>query len=246
MTADRHHPTRRPRIHEHVIQVLLKKIFRGEVAVGDKLPTERALAGSFGVNRATVREALRHLETLELVAIRQGDGAYVRNFLESGNLEVVKAMSRVDVTLRREVLTALMEVRRNNLPAVAYTAALKRSARQLERLAETAFNRSDMDIMERDKTVHHIIGLASGNILNVLLINFFEDFYFDFGDLYFARKQHRRRSEKFHREIYEAIANQNAGHAREIMHAALLYAEKAVMTEILKRGPTREPNPNMG
>jgi DNA-binding FadR family transcriptional regulator len=42
------------------------------------------------VNRHTLREALRKLDALDLVSIRQGDGIYVRDFRESGNLELLK------------------------------------------------------------------------------------------------------------------------------------------------------------
>ncbi len=219
---------KRPRIHERVSRVLLRQIFRGEMAVGGKLPTERALARTYEVNRATVREALRYLENLELVTIRQGDGAYVRNFLESGNLQIAKDMIQIDKDMRRAVLTALMEVRRNNLPEVAYAAALRRTPEHLQQLEEAALHSPDQAVMKRDQEVHRIIARASGNILNVLLVNFFEDFFYAFGDLYFDNARHCRRSERFHREIYAAIAQQNAGHARDIMRDVLQYAETAV------------------
>ncbi|MBL0715878.1 MAG: FadR family transcriptional regulator [Desulfosarcina sp.] len=151
-------PVKRARMHEQVIRVLLKKIFRGEIAVGDKLPTERALARKFQVNRATVREALRYIENLGLIAIRQGDGAYVRDYLESGNLEIAKAMVQVDDAMRLEILSALMEIRRINLPEVAHAAALKRSATHLRRLEKAAHHSPDLPVMERDKQIHHIIG----------------------------------------------------------------------------------------
>ena len=90
-------PSARPgRTHEKVTRNLLGKLFRGTIAPGEKLPTERVMAETFAVNRATVREALRYLEHLDLIAIRQGDGAYARHFLESRNLETAKAMVRVD------------------------------------------------------------------------------------------------------------------------------------------------------
>ncbi len=221
-------PTKKTRVHERVIQVLLRRIFRGELAVGARLPTERTLARTYSVNRATVREALRYLENLELVAVRQGDGAYVRNFLESGNLQIAKDLIQVDRAMRQEVLTALMEVRRNNLPAVAYAAALRRTPDQLQQLEKVVLRSPDQSVMARDQQVHRIIARASGNILNVLLINFFEDFFDAFGDLYFGDTRHCRRSEAFHRDICEAIAQQNAGHARDIMQDVLQYAEAAV------------------
>ncbi|MDJ0809349.1 MAG: FadR/GntR family transcriptional regulator [Desulfobacterales bacterium] len=236
-----HHPARRTRIHEQITRKLLRQIIRGELAVGAKLPTERTLARTFAVNRATVREALRYLENLELVAVRQGDGAYVRSFLESGNLQIAKDLIQVDRAMRQEVLTALMEVRRNNLPAVAYAAALRRSPAQLQQLEKAALHSPDQTVMARDQQVHRIIARASGNILNVLLINFCEDFFDAFGDLYFGSARHCRRSEAFHRDICEAIAQQNAGHARDIMRDVLQYAETAVGAAVAGRKQRRPP-----
>jgi GntR family transcriptional regulator, transcriptional repressor for pyruvate dehydrogenase complex len=226
------------RINERVTRTLLKQIMRGELPAGSKLTTERALAAEFQVNRATVREALRYLENLELIAIRQGDGAYVKNVLESGNLETAKAMMEVDDAMRLEVLTALLEVRRINSPAVAYAAALKRSPDHLAQLQQVALHSPDLPILERDKDVHHIIGLASGNILQVLMTNFYEDFFYDFGHLYFQNDQNSKRSEAFHRDIYQAIHDQNAGMARDIMRDVLQYAEQAILEEIERHAVT--------
>ncbi|MCF8563821.1 GntR family transcriptional regulator [Alicyclobacillus tolerans] len=45
---------------------------------GDKLPTERELATKFGVGRSSVREALKALQALGFLEIRQGSGCYVQ------------------------------------------------------------------------------------------------------------------------------------------------------------------------
>ncbi len=225
-------PERPVRAHEQVVRVLLGRIFRGEMTAGAKLPTERALARAFTVNRATVREALRYLEILELIAVRQGDGIYAQDFLASGNLQVAKEMIQVDGHKRQEVLAALMEVRRNNLPEMAYAAALRRTPAQLRQLEAAAQQSPDLSVMARDRMIQRIIARASGNILNVLLINFFEDVFDAFGALYFDDPRHRQRSELFHRDIHTAIAQQNAGQARDITREVLLYAEATVMAAI--------------
>lgn len=220
--------TPRPRTREKVSRALLGRILRGAVPVGEKLPTERALAAEFQVNRATVREALRYLESLELVAIRQGDGAYVQSVLESANPEAAKAMVQVDEAMRLEVLGAILEVRRINGPEIAYAAALRRTKHHLDQLEEVICHWHDRGVMERDQAVHRIISLAGGNIIQVLMTNFCQDFFDDFGHLYFARAANRRRSERFHREILQALREQNAGVARDIMRDVLQYAEAAI------------------
>ena len=131
---------KRPRINEQLIRILLQRIVHGEYPLGDKLPTERALAAEFAVNRATVREALRYLEALELIAVRQGDGAWVKDYRSSGNLEIAKALMALDNSMRVEIFRALLEVRRIVSPEIAYAAALRRSARQLQQLFKIVFD----------------------------------------------------------------------------------------------------------
>lgn len=232
---------RRPRIHEQVIDILLRRLVRGEYPVGGKLPTERAMAAEFGVNRTTVREALRHLENLELITVRQGDGARVKDYRESGNLQTAKALLRVDAVMQREVLTAVLEVRRMVCPEIAYMAALRRTDAHLAQLRRLAWEAPQLAIMERDKQVHRNIGRASGNLIYVLNTNFYEDFFDYAEDLYFADPENARRSERFHREIYTAIEKQNASDAREVMAEVLAYAEKAIYAALARQEQNGAP-----
>jgi GntR family transcriptional regulator, transcriptional repressor for pyruvate dehydrogenase complex len=226
---------KRPRIHEQVVDVLLRRMVRGQYPVGSKLPTERAMAAEFGVNRNTVREALRYLENLELIAIRQGDGARVRDYRESGNLQTAKALLKVDDTMQQEILSAVLEVRRMVCPEIAYVAALRRSETHLVELQRLAFDAPELSIMERDKQVHRRIGQASGNLIYVLNTNFYEDFFDYAEDLYFVDPQNARRSKRFHKEIYTAIEKQNASDAREVMGEVLTYAETAIYAALARK-----------
>lgn len=53
------------------------RITSGECAAGDRLPTEAAMAGAFGVNRHTIRRAMEELAARGLVRVEQGRGAFV-------------------------------------------------------------------------------------------------------------------------------------------------------------------------
>ena len=66
-------PVERPRVAEEIVEQIRSLILTGQYAPGDKLPPERELARQLGVNRASLREALKKLEHLGLVKIRQGD-----------------------------------------------------------------------------------------------------------------------------------------------------------------------------
>lgn len=76
-------PPVRRRVHESVAEQLRDAILDGRFRAGQKLPPERELAAEFQVNRTSLREAIKVLEGLGLVAVRQGDGATVRPLTEA-------------------------------------------------------------------------------------------------------------------------------------------------------------------
>ncbi len=98
-------PERR-RLHERVAEQLRDAILDGHLRAGEKLPPERELAERFDVNRTSVREAIKVLEGLGLVAVRQGDGATVQPLPEA-SLAILGPMifhgGRVDAGLVREL-----------------------------------------------------------------------------------------------------------------------------------------------
>src|SRR5207245_7729752 len=60
-----------------VRQKLTQRIDSGMLAAGSRLPSEPALASELGVSRATLREALRALESEGLVRRMWGSGTFV-------------------------------------------------------------------------------------------------------------------------------------------------------------------------
>jgi GntR family transcriptional regulator, transcriptional repressor for pyruvate dehydrogenase complex len=232
MPASRLRQLSRSRLYEKVSALLLKKIIKGEMKVGEKLPTERNLALTLEVNRSTVREALKKLESLDVIEIRHGDGVYVKNYLKSPNLELVNALFYLDDTLDTDILMTLLEVRRILVPEMASIAALKRSEDHIKTLEEVVFHRHDSPVMNRDMLVHHTIALASGNILYLILLNFFNSFFVDFGHLYFDNPDNAKRSERFHKDIYESIKNADPERSKQVMLDVLVYAEQAIRAHI--------------
>ncbi len=63
---------RKKAVSELVVQRVLDLIKDGQLIAGEKLPSERDLAGILDVSRPTVREALRALSILGVLEIRQG------------------------------------------------------------------------------------------------------------------------------------------------------------------------------
>lgn len=229
-------PLNRSRLHEEIVSVIQKQIMDGSIASGSKLPPEREMAENFSVNRATVREALRKLENLDLIEIRHGDGVYAKNYLESGNFDLIKAALNMDEG--SEVISNILEGRSYVVPQMAYMAAQRRTAADLSELKDIVLN-EDITMLERDIKVHQIIAKSTHNLLCTIILNFFNQIFRDYGYLYFDDERNMERSRKFHKEIYEAIKNKKPENARRIMRDVLVYAEEAVKAKLEKEAKKR-------
>lgn len=65
-------------ISAQLVDCVLNAIEEKKLLPGDRLPTERSLAESFGIARGTVKTAYRKLEAMNLIESRQGSGSFVR------------------------------------------------------------------------------------------------------------------------------------------------------------------------
>lgn len=68
-------PLERAKTYELVVRQIKREIFEGRLRPGDHLPGERQLSELLGVSRPSVREAIRILQSLEVVQSRPGTGA---------------------------------------------------------------------------------------------------------------------------------------------------------------------------
>lgn len=206
---------------------IINKILSGILPPGEKLPPERDMSLQMNVNRHTLREALRKLETLGLISIRQGDGIYVRDFRESGNLELLKHMLYLRRDITSEIMKSILEIRRFISPEMAYRAAINRTDEEAEHLKSLL--KQELPVEEKDLAIHQSIARGSGNLLYIFILNFFNDIFRDFGTLYFSFKENQAASEKFHKNIIKAISEKNPDTAKKIMNDILLYAEKVTL-----------------
>src|SRR5256885_5628813 len=85
-------------------------IGEGTMASGERLPPERELAEQFGVSRATVREALRHLQAQGLLASRGRTSPMRTASPEATVARFCEALTNV-VQLRDVSLPDLIELR---------------------------------------------------------------------------------------------------------------------------------------
>ena len=79
-------------LYESIADTIEAMILDDTLKVGERLPSEAAMAESFGVSRNIIREAMKILKERHLVELRNGDGARVVKPDSSSLKDVVNRM----------------------------------------------------------------------------------------------------------------------------------------------------------
>jgi GntR family transcriptional repressor for pyruvate dehydrogenase complex len=123
---------------EHIADVLMARIFRGELAAGTKLPAERQLAVDLGVDRTTLRMAMKQLQRMNLVAVRHGSGVEVRDYRVHGGLDVLAAMfAQDDLSLEGSFLVEALDFWVDSFAMTAAKAIARMSLEDMRGLEAT-------------------------------------------------------------------------------------------------------------
>ncbi len=146
------------KLYIQIADQIRDQILSGSIEAGRQLPSERDLALSLGVSRPTVREALIALEVADLVEVRIGVGAFVKQPKDARVPLPELSASPLEVTAVRRLLE----------PEAAAQASLIISSEGKARLEET-LSRMRVETetgrwsVESDRTLHMTLADACGN-----------------------------------------------------------------------------------
>jgi GntR family transcriptional regulator, transcriptional repressor for pyruvate dehydrogenase complex len=130
-------------LSREVSNSLIKLILNGTYPAGSKLPTERYMAEKYGVARHIVREALKRLETLHLLTIRQGSGAVVQDVSLCGGIELITfLLTKEDGRIDKKFLADLIEFNEFISINAVKLAARRITARELRELKKLVRERA--------------------------------------------------------------------------------------------------------
>ncbi len=186
---------------------LERLILDGELAPGDRLPPERALAEHLGVSRVSIREALRELENRGLIDRKPGRGTVVLSPGERSGIadRIGEAVNAASAEIRD-----IMELRAIVEPPIARITAGRarpRDIAQLRELVEAMESESAKDrYAELDRAFHQSIAQYTHNpLLELINEQIAQQIAPSRGSRYQTRAR-RQVSSAAHRRIFEAIA----------------------------------------
>lgn len=82
-------------IYKQIIDDFKKKLIRGELKEGDKIPSQREYAEQVRVNPNTVQRAYREMESMNMVETLRGQGTYIS--ISADRLEEIKMEMAVNL-----------------------------------------------------------------------------------------------------------------------------------------------------
>jgi GntR family transcriptional repressor for pyruvate dehydrogenase complex len=216
LVQTRRKPTADTRITAKILEKIKRLISTGAVVPGGKFPTERVLAKEFGVNRASLRQALKVLEIMGVLTQRVGDGTYLSASAESTLEQPLDFLILLDDLSHHELLETRMIVE----PELAARAAQRATAEDLIglRKAIVAMERceTNRERLDADLAFHECIFRASGNrICHLLFRVIHRNVLTSMAQL--SARVPLDRPLASHKRIYEAIQERNSEEARRQM-----------------------------
>ena len=206
--------------YQMISGVVERRILGGELAPGTMLPTEAELAAQFGVNRSTVREAIRLLEQEGLVERRGSKRLHVTM---PGVYDAAPRAAR-SLLLQQVTFAELWQVALVLEPQAASLAAAAASPADIDQLA------ANMDRLQAhyklggsvdehaliDIGFHALVARASGNRVLMLAREPINLLYRpSLARLQAVLPQMIRRNLEAHKRIFKAIVARDVEQARE-------------------------------
>lgn len=220
---------RMPRLSDTVAEQLVETIVAGQLHEGDTLPSERELGEQFGVSRTVIREAIRTLTTRGLVDVQSGRGVRV---VRPDIAPVTEAMSLLLRSSQATTFAKLHEVRTMLEGHNAALAAERREepdCQELDRLLHE-MNEAGDDIDQGsglDVEFHRTIARSTRNELYQVLLDTIASSLLDQRRAILATPHSPSKVLDEHRQILEAIKEQDPPGARTAMEQHLANAAAA-------------------
>jgi GntR family transcriptional regulator, transcriptional repressor for pyruvate dehydrogenase complex len=233
---------RGPHLSTLVASSITREIAQGRLRPGAQLPTEQALATTFGVSRNVVREAIARFRSEGRVWSQQGRGAFVSDVPQASILKIEHDHERpADAFMALFQFRGIMEVQ------AAALAARLHAEQDLERLAraQRAMGRAlygSVDWLKGDLEFHSAIARATGNTYVVQVMGFVSERMRE--SILAAGNEHSddmaQVTEREHGAIYEAVAARDEAGASEAMRRHLANAERRVGARAANNGEAEQ------
>lgn len=220
---------KKDKLTERIAEEIISYILENQLQEGERLPNEMALAAQLQVGRSSLREAMKVLESRNIITIRQGSGMYVADEPGLSDDPLGFAFIRNKIKLHED----LMAVRFMVEPHIAALAAKNATEDDVDKIfaamdeVAALIVRGD-EYLHQDEAFHAAIAMSSKNVVVPRLMPIIHSTIDMF--IRVTRRESDAETVIGHREIAEAIAAHDPLAAQEAMYAHLLASKKLVVS----------------
>jgi len=220
---------------EHILQSIQNKRF----LPGDKIPPERELTVALGVSRTALREAIKRLESLGVLTVRQGDGTYVR--ADAGNKEQAFRQGMRDLFSMGDIhMRDFLEARElieSKAVVLAAERATDEELRRLEHLQECM--EKSVDDRERflryDIDFHRFLMELSRNPILLRFSWSIDDLLNEQIKRSVTTHENLQSALEAHSEIVDAVCSRNPARAEQALRSHLKKISTLLLNAVLNR-----------
>lgn len=219
-------------LYNEVVERIREMIRSGELGVGERLPSERALSETFRVSRNCIRQAIQTLAERKILESRRGAGTYVCARDEAPLVDSFTQAIRAKKNLIREIFEfrLLME------PPVAALAAKTVTREELDRLKVIVCDqerrilagKEDGDL---DSAFHLALATASKNRIVRRVMDTVNGVLNESRSVQLWNETRRKASILGHLKIIDALENRDAQAAAEAMRDHLRSVKQVILAD---------------
>lgn len=216
---------------EQIATQIKQSILKGLYKPGDRLPSERELAKILNVTRTTLREAIKKLEGLKLIIVRQGDGILVQDYYKSASLDILKDLLFTGDKIDVGVLQNILETRKIFGIEVVKLALQRKNEDEVKEyeliVEEIKKNITDPEkLQELDFQCFDLFAKMSKNIVFIFIITSIRGIYFENRKIFLSLYSDGKLILKMHSAILETMKGGREKNALNLLEEYFLYPIK--------------------
>lgn len=224
-------PVKRVDLVDAVVERIVETIKNGDYSPGARLPSIQELSEILEVGRSSVREALKQLQIVGVVEVKQGKGVFIKERIDTDSLS-----ERIGylLSLRKPDILHLLEARKIVERGTAKLAAKKASPEEIEKLEQIIRKMEKTmdnpeDFARVNVSFHVTIARASKNPILPVFFNSIYDIFLREQQVVAELLNIAPTSVEYHTRIWEAIKKKDPEGAAKKMVEHLNFVEKAIL-----------------
>lgn len=224
-------PIKKISISESVLKRIVELIRNGDLKPGDKLPSIQLFSEKLQVGASSVREALKQLQVMGIITIKQGEGTFVK---EKVGVDSLSSYIGYLLDLKKPDILYLMEARKIIERGTVALAAERASEDEINKLGNIIQRMKEIvndpkEFAIENVNFHLTVAKASKNPILPIIFNSVYDLFMKEQQVVAKMLNLKSKSIESHINIWNAIKNHNINKAIKEMEKHLNHIQKAIL-----------------